>query len=354
MILDELREILARGEDIVTEYKECTDKLSKTVYETVSSFSNRYGGYMVIGADDDGNVLGVDPEAVKRLKKDFIDGINNSNKFSPTLYITLEDVEIDGKIVLLVHIPVASQVVRCNGRIWDRGEDGDHDITDAIIAVGELYARKSGQFTERRVFPYASEDDLRLDELMPRVRIMADTKMPGHPWKDMDNMEIMRSAGLYEDNPYSKEKGFNLAGILLFGTDETILACCPGYVTDCILRRIDLDRYDDRLMIRTNLIDAYNQAIQFIREYTPDPFFLEGVQRVSVRDKIARELVSNSLVHREFSTTRIARIIIEKDRIYADNWSRSSQSGKLDPTTFVPEPKNPLLAHFFENIGYAD
>jgi ATP-dependent DNA helicase RecG len=183
---------------------------------------------------------------------------------------------------------------------------------------------------------------------------MADTKMPGHPWKDMDNMEIMRSAGLYEDNPYSKEKGFNLAGILLFGTDETILTCCPGYVTDCILRRVDLDRYDDRLMIRTNLIDAYNQAIQFIREYTPDPFYIEGVQRVSVRDKIARELVSNSLDHREFSTTRIARIIIEKDRIYADNWSRSSQSGKLDPTTFVPEPKNPLLAHFFENIGYAD
>ncbi|MDR0885254.1 MAG: winged helix-turn-helix transcriptional regulator [Clostridiales Family XIII bacterium] len=193
-----------------------------------------------------------------------------------------------------------------------------------------------------------------MDELMPRVRIMADTKMPGHPWKDMDNMEIMRSAGLYEDNPYSKEKGFNLAGILLFGTDETILTCCPGYVTDCILRRVDLDRYDDRLMIRTNLIDAYNQAIQFIREYTPDPFYIEGVQRVSVRDKIARELVSNSLDHREFSTTRIARIIIEKDRIYADNWSRSSQSGKLDPTTFVPEPKNPLLAHFFENIGYAD
>jgi ATP-dependent DNA helicase RecG len=193
-----------------------------------------------------------------------------------------------------------------------------------------------------------------MKELMPRVRIMADTKIPGHPWKDMDDMEIMRSAGLYEENQYVKEKGFNLAGILLFGKDETILSCCPGYVTDCILRRVDLDRYDDRLMIRTNLIDAYNQAIQFIREYTPDPFFLEGVQRVSVRDKIARELVSNSLVHREFSSTRIARIIIEKDRIYADNWSRSSQFGKLDPATFVPEPKNPLVAHFFENIGYAD
>jgi ATP-dependent DNA helicase RecG len=99
---------------------------------------------------------------VKRLKKDFIDALNNNNKFSPTLYITLEEAVIDGKIVLWVHIPVASQVVCCNGRIWDRGEDGDHDITDAILTVGELYARKSGQFTERKVFPYASEEDLRV------------------------------------------------------------------------------------------------------------------------------------------------------------------------------------------------
>ncbi|MDR0885255.1 MAG: AAA family ATPase, partial [Clostridiales Family XIII bacterium] len=102
------------------------------------------------------------PKVVKRLKKDFIDALNNNNKFSPTLYITLEEAVIDGKIVLWVHIPVASQVVCCNGRIWDRGEDGDHDITDAILTVGELYARKSGQFTERKVFPYASEEDLRV------------------------------------------------------------------------------------------------------------------------------------------------------------------------------------------------
>jgi ATP-dependent DNA helicase RecG len=48
------------------------------------------------------------------------------------------------------------------------------------------------------------------------------------------------------------------------------------------------------------------------------------------------------------------RIIIEKDRIYADSRNRSSHFGKLDPDTFTPEPKNPILAHFFENIGYAD
>jgi ATP-dependent DNA helicase RecG len=61
-----------------------------------------------------------------------------------------------------------------------------------------MYAYKSGQFTERKVFPHIHEDQVRMGELMPRVRIRAATKMPEHPWKDMSDMEIMRSARLYE------------------------------------------------------------------------------------------------------------------------------------------------------------
>lgn len=92
----------------------------------------------------------------------------------------------------------------------------------------------------------------------------------------------------------------------------------------------------------------------FIQKHTPDPFYLEGVQSISIRDAIARELVSNILAHRELNTAIPARIIIEKDRIYADNYNRSNLFGPLDPNTFSPKPKNPLIAQFFTNISYAD
>jgi predicted HTH transcriptional regulator len=72
--------------------------------------------------------------------------------------------------------------------------------------------------------------------------------------------------------------------------------------------------------------------------------YLEGVQSVSIRDKIAREIVSNSLVHREYSSAVPARVIIEQDRVYTDNWNRSNFYGRLDPLAFTPYPKNPILA----------
>jgi ATP-dependent DNA helicase RecG len=77
-------------------------------------------------------------------------------------------------------------------------------------------------------------------------------------------------------------------------------------------------------------------------------------QRVSVRSWIAREIVSNSLVHRDYSSTFPAKIIVEQDRIYAENWNRSNLHGRIDPDNFMPQPKNPILARFFVNIGRAD
>ena len=47
-------------------------------------------------------------------------------------------------------------------------------------------------------------------------------------------------------------------------------------------------------------------------------------------------------------------MIIEKDVLRTDNWSKSKFTGRMNPETFSPYPKNPLLASFFVNIGRAD
>jgi ATP-dependent DNA helicase RecG len=296
MTTDELKKILARGEDIVTEYKKCKDKLSDTVFETVCSFSNRYGGHLVIGVADDGTVLGVSKDAASKLKIDFANLLNNTQKMNPTLYLSLEDAEIDGKTILWTYVPLTSQVQKCAGRIYDRNEDGDYDITDSPILVGDMYSRKSGTFTERRVFSYTTLDDLRLD-LIPLVKKLAVSFRSDHPWRHMDNMELFRSAGLYEDKDQKTGvSGFNLAGILLFGKDETIRSCAPGYTTDCLLRKVDTDRYDDRIIVETNLIESYDLIMEFIAKHTEDRFHLIEDQRVSIRTRIAREVVGNLLM----------------------------------------------------------
>ena len=79
----------------------------------------------------------------------------------------------------------------------------------------------------------------------------------------MSDEDILKSAGLWEKDFSSGIEGYNLAGVLLFGRDEVIRSCCPGYVTDAIYRVENLDRYDDRLQVMTNLIEAYELLMEF-------------------------------------------------------------------------------------------
>ncbi|MDR0960105.1 MAG: hypothetical protein LBM23_07110 [Propionibacteriaceae bacterium] len=217
-----------------------------------------------------------------------------------------------------------------------------------------LYHRKSELYTERKVFPFADLSQLKLAELMPLARQRAINKRPGHPWGTIEDWGILRSAGLWEHDPISGVEGINMAGVLLFGSERLILSCVPGYFIDCVLRRENLDRYDDRLMIRSNLLEAFDEIMGFIAKHTLDRFFVVDGQRSGVRDHIAFEVVSNLLSHQEFASSMPARVTIERDRLVTENWNRPCHPGQIDPGNFNPDPKNPIIASFFVNAGLAD
>jgi ATP-dependent DNA helicase RecG len=90
MTPDGLKKLLAQGESWTVEFKECIDALSNSVFETVCSFSNRYGGHLLLGVNNDGEVLGVHHSASQGIMKNFINMLNNPQKISPFLYLSLE------------------------------------------------------------------------------------------------------------------------------------------------------------------------------------------------------------------------------------------------------------------------
>ena len=217
-----------------------------------------------------------------------------------------------------------------------------------------MYIRKQSIFTERKVFPYIKVEDLRLD-LLPTIRQMAANSANGrHIWQKTDDMELLRSAGLFGTNHETGKHGLNLAAVLLLGRDDVIKDVAPAYETDALLRRINIDRYDDREIVCTNLVESYDLLMEFAQKHLPDPFYLENEQRISLRGVICREMVSNILIHREFSSSYPAKFVIENNRIYTENANRASWSGEITPENFEPNPKNPIIASFFRNIGLAD
>ena len=345
--------LIRRGEGQRVEFKTCRAALNKDIYETVCAFLNRSGGELLLGVTDDGTVTGIDAHHLKQIKSDFTTAINNPQKISPSCYLSMEEVVIDGKTILYIYVPESSQVHRCNGRIFDRNEDGDFDITANNALVSELFIRKQTSYSENRIYPYVTIKDLR-EDVIARVRKMAGLQRPGHPWQEMDDAELLQSAQLLRKDYQTGKEGFTLAAVLLFGKDNVILSVLPHFRTDAIVRRENLDRYDDRDDIRTNLIDSYDRLMAFVEKHLPDKFYMEQDQRISIRDHIFREVVGNIFIHREYLNPFPAKFIIEQYRVYTENSNNPHGRGPISPVDFSPFPKNPVIAKMFKEIGRAD
>ncbi|MDO4327460.1 MAG: putative DNA binding domain-containing protein [bacterium] len=348
----ELLTLIQNGESLEVEFKKSTTDITKDVYDTVCAFSNRNGGHIFLGVKDNGTILGIQPDCVDAMKKNFVTSVNNENKMYPPLYLTPIEYEYDGKVILYIRVPVCSSVCRCNGRIFDRNHEADIDITNHSDEVYRLYARKSGSYFVNKVTRFGM-DALRPD-LIERAKKMTRVRGENHPWRSMSDDELLRSAGLILTDEFTQQEGITIAAILLFGKDSTIMSVLPQHKTDAIFRVQNLDRYDDRDVVITNLLESYDRLITFGEKHLNDTFHLEGMQSVSARDHILREIVSNLLMHRDFSSGYVAKMVIEKDKLYTENANLSHGYGILNLATFDPFQKNPPISKVFREIGLAD
>ncbi|MBQ4406810.1 MAG: putative DNA binding domain-containing protein [Bacteroidales bacterium] len=353
MTTDRLTTILMIGETVAVEFKRCGGNIEGDVYETVCSFSNRFGGDIFLGVNDDGTIEGVPSKNAPAMVRNFVSVVSNPTMFSPTLYLEPEIIEYQGKTIIHIHVPTSGEVHSFKKQVYDRANDSDVKVK-STAQIAQMYIRKQEIYTERRVFPYLKKEDLKL-EMLPRLRIMAVNNAGGqHPWQTMTDDELLQSARLYMEDPATGQKGYNLAAAMLLGRDEVVLNVCPAYVTDALLRKINIDRYDDRDIVQCNLIESYNRLFDFAIKHLPDKFYVEDTQRKSLRNIIVREMISNTLMHREFTSAFQAKFVIEKTQMYVENANRAKKDGYITPDNLEPYPKNPIIASFFRTIGYAD
>ena len=282
MNLEEVNKLIQNGEKLDVEFKESKDALTKDIYDSVCSFNNRNGGHILLGVTDKRKVVGVNPDKVDKIIKEFTTSINNSQKVYPPLYLVPVPVKLGKKTIIYIRIPEGCQVCRHNGKIWDRSYEGDINITDNSELVYKMYARKQNSYFVNRVYPNLGIDFL--DTLViEKARKMAIARDQNHSWKYMNDGELLRSANLILTDPDTNKEGFTLAAILLFGKDNSIMSVLSQHKTDAIFRVENKDRYDDRDVIITNLIDSYNRLMSFGQKHLNDLLILDGIVSVKAR-----------------------------------------------------------------------
>ena len=351
----ELQRILQQGEGLRIEFKAAQSGVPVTLYDTVAAFLNREGGIIVLGVDDNGTVLGLSSQNIMKIKQDVVTALNNPDLLNPPFPLAVSEVHYATENLLYIRVPVSSFIHKHKNTIYDRENDSDFRITNEA-RIAEMYSRKRNVFTENQLFPNLRIADLD-SGLFEKIKSRIVFNNANHPWlaKGYTNERILRDARLLRRDFTTGEEGLTLAAALIFGTDEVIGNILPAYRIDILVRRDNLDRYDDRLLLKTNIIDSYLLVLQFIKSKWPEKFWQDADgNRKDLRELIFRELVANIIIHREYNSAATTEVIIYNDRVEVTNPNRTRFTGPLDLETFDAEPKNPNIRAFFNILTWAD
>ncbi len=351
----QIKQIISLGEGKQIEFKSAKQSVPSDLYETIVSFSNTEGGTLLLGIEDDGTVSGIKEEFKNKILKDLVSSINSPDCINPPLYLQPVPVKVDGVWIIAMQVPVSSQVHDHKKEIYIREYESDLNITDQRQRVSDLHLNKRNYFTESQVIPNLSMEDLDT-KLFEKARNLIKSNQSDHPWLFENDKKMLEEASLYRKDFFTQKEGLTVAAALIFGKDSTIQSLFPAYKVEGMVRKINVDRWDDRINppLRTNLIDTYTELKGFVNKHLPEKFYMEGDQRVDLRDKVFREVIGNVIVHREYSSALATELIIDKNQLTITNPNNPHFSGPIDLNSFNPYPKNPNIRKFFTALGWTD
>lgn len=107
---EEPENYLSQGEGLRIEFKEASSNFPHSSYETLVSFSNKEGGIIVLGINDDRDVIGINETYCQKIKDDISSTCKNTNIIFPSIYPSVSEVRYKTKLIIIIKVSVSSQV----------------------------------------------------------------------------------------------------------------------------------------------------------------------------------------------------------------------------------------------------
>jgi predicted HTH transcriptional regulator len=363
------------NENYELEYKSAQDGFpTNEFWKTYSAFANTNTGVIILGISEKRHALtveGLTDEQIAKYKKHFWDGCNNSQTVSCNL-LTNNDVKVitfKDKKLLTFRVPFAARTERPVfltrnpfGNTYKRNHEGDYRCTDEeikrMMADSTAELKRDGMILEH----FTVED---LDPLsIKQFRQLFLTSRPAHPWHILDDLTLLQKVGAYGRDRKKNVEGLTLAGLLMFGKEDSIKEqeALPDYFPD-FREKLSSDkniRWTDRIYpdgtFECNLLQFYLKVLPKISSTLPKPFRLQGDERIdeTLTHIALREAFVNALVHADYSLNGNIIVELDTEKFVFSNPGTLLISLQQYYAGGISECRNPALQKMFMLIGRAE
>ena len=291
-------------------------ELPKDFWSTYSAFANTSGGYVILGLRERQGRFTLEQGIAEpeKIRSQIFDQANNPQKVSCNLLMQadVESVQIDGKAVMSIRVPPASRRQRpvfINGNplkgTYRRIDEGDR-ICDAET-VKRMLAEQTEDSRDDRILQGYGPVDLDQSSIDVYRSTLRDSS-PSHPFLDASGIDFLRRIRAWRQDRETGKEGLTIAGLLMFGTSETIRDEFPNYALDYQERdEQETERWVDRITTdgtwSGNIFDFYRIVWRRLTTGLKIPFrIIDGQRRDETSAHVAlREAFVNTLVHADYS-----------------------------------------------------
>ncbi len=335
--------------------------MGKSVLETICAFANEPGlggGWLLLGVVRDELALfpSYEVEGIAQPEKLGADiATQCRNTFNQPVRVEVNTETVNGKAVLVVHVPEAQpqdKPIFFKAQGLPKGALRRISSTDQHCTDDDLEVFYQGR--QQESFDGTLVADTTLDDLQPEAiadyrqsRAQANPDAEELRWSDED---LLQSLGCIRRNPQGAWQP-TVAGVMLFGKPVTLRRCFPMTRVDYI--RVpgrewvpDPDRRFDTIDLRDPLLRLVRRAQAAILDDLPKGFALQegDLQRrdtPAIPLRVIREALVNALMHRSYRSHSPVQIIRYANRLEIRNpgFSLKSQDHLGEPGSQLRNPK---------------
>ncbi len=276
------------------------------------AFANSDGGEFIIGIKDFGDEKDPEKRWQKNLKiEDFNSHLQAISEITPTLdfsCIFLKCVELGGMVMQIRIEKSASVHKTASGDVYQRNGAQSIKITDTQKIIELNFAKGASSF-EDLVLPTVEPDYI---VYSPKIKEFLDGFSP-----KTDPLEYVINENLVDTKTYDPR----VASLILFGENPSAYAPrkCSVKIARYETKEDDPERdyLKDTFTIEGSALDLINNSIDKISEimsgvqvWTP-----EGLKKLEYPPEAIWEIVTNAIIHRDYSISDDVHIYIFNNRI---------------------------------------
>ncbi len=341
----ELTEKIILGEDSMIEFKREMPHRNRLADE-IAAFANAQGGVILIGVDDNREIIGIELRELDSVEKTVVEICNDS--IEPTVPIFTEKLRLDGKNLLKIEVPRSLFVHKTsNGYFTRQGSSKREMQTDQLARL--LQSRSQARIIkfDEQFVPNTNKETLR--ESLYRQFITE-----GAPEEVIEDLLLKRSLLVREGQAIRA----SVAGVLMcHDTPDEFLY--NSFIQAVYYRSTEkdanyqIDAKDFKGPLDQQIIDAFK--------------FVQKHNEVSARKDIGRidqpqysmravfEAIVNAVVHRDYSKSGSKiRLFMFTDRLELYSPGALANTVTIDKLRYSQATRNELLSRLLSEITLDD